>query len=31
MNVIKWLLENENSPFVWGGLGIFFIIVLIGL
>ena len=25
MNLLKWLLENENSPFLWGGLGIFFL------
>jgi len=30
MNLLKWLLENENSPFLWGGLGIFLIILLIG-
>ena len=29
MNLLKWLLENENSPFLWGGLGIFLIILLI--
>mgnify|MGYP001230392442 FL=1 len=30
MYLLKWLLENENSPFLWGGLGMFSIVLLVG-
>ncbi len=30
MSWLKWILENELSPFLWGALGLMMIIILIG-
>ncbi len=30
MSWLKWILENELSPFLWGAAGLVMIIILIG-